>query len=39
MKILNKSAPNIEPCGIPQLISDQLLYDKAGFALCFLKHK
>ena len=27
MNILNKNAPNVEPCGIPRQISDHLLYE------------
>ena len=37
INILNSSGPNIEPCGIPQQISDHLLYEEAALVLCFLK--
>ena len=37
MNILNKSGPNIEPCGIPRQISDHLLYEEPTLVLCFLK--
>ena len=37
MNILINSGPNIEPCGIPQLISDHLLYEETTLVLCFLK--
>ena len=37
MNILNNNGPNIEPCGIPQQISDHLLCEKPTLVLCFLK--
>ena len=37
INILNSSGPNIEPCSIPQQISDHLLYEEAALVLCFLK--
>ena len=39
MNILNSSGPNIEPCGIPQQISDHLLYGEPTKVLCFLKRR
>ena len=34
MTILNNNRPNnIEPCGIPQLISDHLLYEESTLFL------
>ena len=37
INILNNSGPNIEPWGIPQQISDHLLYEEPTLVLCFLK--
>ena len=37
MNLLNKSGPNIEPCGIPWQISDHLLYEEPTLVLWFLK--
>ena len=37
LNILNNSGPNIEPWGIPQQISDHLLYEVPTLVLCFLK--
>ena len=40
MNILNNNRPsNIEPCGIPQLISDHLLYEEPTLFLWFFKLK
>ena len=33
--MLNKSGPNIEPWGIPEVISSQLRYDDPILVLCF----
>ena len=35
-KMLNKSGPRIEPCGTPNIISSQELYDEFILVLCFL---
>ena len=37
MNILKNSGPNNERCGIPQQISDNLLYEEPTLVLCFLK--
>ena len=37
MNILDNHGPNIEPCGIPQQISDHFLYEEPTLVLCFLK--
>ena len=37
MNILNNSGPDIEPCGVPQQISDHLLYEEPTLVLWFLK--
>ena len=37
MNTLKNSGPNIEPWGIPQQISDHLLYEEPTFVLCLLK--
>ena len=37
INILNKSGPNIEPCGIPRETSDHFLYKEPIAVLCFLK--
>ena len=37
MNIINNSGLNIEPCGIPQQISDHLLHEEPTLLLCFLK--
>ena len=36
INILNNSGPNIEPWGIPRLISDHLLYEEPILVLCLL---
>ena len=37
INILKNSGPNIEPWGIPQQISNHLLYEEPTLVLCFLK--
>ena len=37
MNILNNIGPNIEPWGIPQQISDHLLYEEPTLVLCFFE--
>ena len=37
MNILKNSGPDIEPCGVPQQISDHLLYEEPPLVLWFLK--
>ena len=37
MNILNNSAPNIEPCGIPRQIPHNLLYGESTFMLFQIK--
>ena len=38
-KTLNSSGPSIEPCGTPNVISNQVLYVFSIFVLCFLFDK
>ena len=37
MNVLNNSGPNVEPCGIPRQISDNLFYEEPTLVLYFLK--
>ena len=37
INISNNSGPNIRPCGIPQKITDHLLFEEPTLVLCFFK--
>ena len=37
ISLMSKSGPNIEPWGIPQQISDHVLFEEPTLVLCFLR--